>query len=583
MANKKSKGKRFLVISNRLPVSIRRTRKGLQVIQSPGGLATGLRTLQTMGDLHFIGWPGLTPDNADEKEKIVSLLKEQNCHPVFLSSTELEKFYYGFSNKTLWPLFHYFPSYCNYEEAEWLSYKRVNQKFLSVLLGLADSKDTFWVHDYHLMLFPSLLRQIFPNCAMGYFLHIPFPSSEVFRLLPWGKEILNGILGADLIGFHTFEYARHFMSSVLRLLGYEHELGWIQVGKQKVKVDNFPMGIDVKHIESLLEKPSFKREFQKRSAHLGGKKRKIVLSIDRLDYTKGVPQRLESIEYFLSKFPNWHKKFILIMLCVPSRTKVKQYSLLKEEVDKLVGRINGRFGRPDWIPIHYMYRSLPFEKLLPLYSMADVALVTPLRDGMNLVAKEYIGAKPDNRGVLIVSETAGVAAELGEALVINVNNREDTAYALKKALEMKPEEQKSRNELMRSRLFEYDIFKWTKSFVDSIQEVKKVQAQKQQHRLNKEFSHRLLSKYEKGRNRLLLLDYDGTLTSFTKEPDQAKPDLRLKKLLHLLAKNPKNTLVIVSGRDKSTLEKWLGEIPGGLIAEHGAWIKRITNPLGKAR
>jgi len=572
--NKRSQNK-IIVVSNRLPVTINKKKDGLKIQQSPGGLSTCLHSIQEEGKAIFVGWPGYWPANDEEKRYIEkSLINHYHSYPVFISPAEISKYYYGFTNRTLWPLFHYFSTYCAYEESEWEAYKKVNQKFFQKVSELSSSQDIFWIHDYHLMLLPALIRKSFPQSAIGFFLHIPFPSSEVFRVLPWREEILEGLLGADLLGFHTYEYARHFLSSVLRLLGYEHEFGAILVDNRIVKVENFPMGIDSLHLEELLQQSSIQKEIKKLEEKIWTQKRKIILSVDRLDYTKGIAQRLKGIELFLEKNPKWHNRFTYIMLCVPSRTKVKHYSLLKEEVDSMVGRINGRFGIPGWIPIHYMYRSLPFEKLLPLYSVADVALVTPLRDGMNLVAKEYVASKKDNRGVLVLSETAGAASELGEALLVNVNNKEDLEAALTQALEMSAEEQKKGMESMRKRLFEYDVFHWAKSFVERIKDAKEIQAQHEHQKLNEEWKRKLISDFKKSKNRLLLLDYDGTLVTFTMKPEQAKPDVGLKRLLYSLVRDPLNTLVIVSGRDRATIEHWLGKIPCGLVAEHGAWIKK---------
>jgi trehalose 6-phosphate synthase/phosphatase len=572
--NKKLNGK-IIFISNRLPASITKKKDGLKIQQSPGGLATCFRSLQEEGKAVFVGWPGYWPANDKEKKIIENdLIDNHQSYPVFISPTEMSKYYYGFSNRTLWPLFHYFSTYCGFEESEWEAYKRVNQKIFQKVFELAGPQDILWVHDYHLMLLPSLIREALPHSSIGFFLHIPFPSSEVFRVLPWRKEILEGFLGADLIGFHTYEYARHFLSSVLRLLEYEHEFGTIHVGNRIVKVENFPMGIDPHRLEELLHQPLVQKEIKNLEKKICSEKRKIILSVDRLDYSKGIPQRLKGIELFLEENSDWHERFTYIMLCVPSRTKVRQYSLQKEEIDQLVGKINGRFGRPGWIPIHYMYRSLPFEKLLPLYYLSDIAFITPLRDGMNLVAKEFVASRINNKGVLVLSETAGAASELGESLLVNVNNKGDLAAALAQALDMSEEEQAVRIEPMRKRLYENDVFHWARSFVEGIKDVKKIQAQCEHQMLNEEWKKKLVSDFRKSKNRLLLLDYDGTLVTFADKPDQAKPDNELMRLLVSLGKNPHNTLVIVSGRDRATLDQWLGKIPSGLVAEHGAWIKK---------
>lgn len=575
MEDKKFQDSKIIVVSNRLPVSVSKKSKEFKFKQSPGGLATGLRSLQQKKKTIFIGWPGYTTSKEKEKEIIEERLKkEHSCYPVFLSSNELDKYYYGFANKTLWPLFHYFSEEPSFEESEWEAYKKVNQKFFKKVVEIGSPKDIYWIHDYHLMLLPRLIREGLPQSAIGFFLHIPFPSSELFRILPWRTEVIDGLLGADLIGFHAYEYARHFLSSALRLRGYEHELGSIRVDNRIVKVENFPLGIDVKQFKTLLGQEKIEKQIQEFGERIDAQNKKVILSVDRLDYTKGIPHRLKGFEHFLKKHPKWHGKVVYLMLCVPSRTQVKAYSELKEEVDRLVGEINGRFGAPGWMPVYYMYRSLPFEKLLPLYSVSDIALVTPVRDGMNLVAKEFVASRREHRGVLILSETAGAVAELGEAITINVNSKEEIAQALNHALHMSEKEQESRLKAMEKRLWDYDVYKWTQSFIERIKEVKKIQYQREHRKLNERLKKKLVSDYKKSKKRLLLLDYDGTLISFSSRPEEAKPDLELLRILLALAKNPKNTLVLISGRDRLTMERWLGEIPCSMVAEHGAWVKK---------
>lgn len=570
----KSPNRKIIVVSNRLPVSIHKRKGEINVVQSPGGLATGLRRLQSEQKVNFIGWPGCIPESPKEQAHIEErLISQHHCYPVFLTRDEIEKYYYGFSNRTLWPLFHYFSTYCTFEESEWKAYEKVNQKFFQEALKIGKKDDIFWVHDYHLMLLPHLIRSSLPDSAIGFFLHIPFPSSEIFRILPWRNEILQGLLGASLVGFHTYEYARHFLSSTLRLLGHEHEFGTISLEDRIVKVDNFPLGVDAKYIEELLQHTSTQKEILRFKKIIGADDKTIILSVDRLDYSKGIPQRLKAFELFLSKNPGWHNKIVYLMLCVPSRTKVKDYILLKQEVDGLIGKINGRFGNPGWMPVYYMYRSLPFEKLIPLYVIADVAFITPIRDGMNLVAKEYVATRTENRGVLILSGTAGAADELSEAITVNVYNKEEIADALSEALQMSEDEQTERMKLMRQRIVEYDVHHWTNSFISGIKETKIIQSKLESRKLDSTWTAKLCSAFKKGKQRLFLFDYDGTLISFAKRPDEAKPDLKLKRLLLLIAKSSKNTLVIVSGRKRKTLEHWLGDIPCGLVAEHGAWIR----------
>jgi len=565
---------RLIIASNRLPVAISKKKGKVTIQPSPGGLATALRALQTEKEVVFIGWPGYTPESRKEQDSIESILREQhNCCPVFLTRGEIDKFYYGFANRTLWPLFHYFTSYCTFEKSEWEAYQKVNQKFFKAIIQDSNESDTFWVHDYHLMLLPHLLRTYFPKTNIGFFLHIPFPSSEIFRILPWRNAVLEGMLGSDLVGFHTYEYARHFLSSVLRLLGHENEFGAVSIEDRIVEVDNFPMGVDAQNIMTLLQQESTRDDIKKFQKTVGKKDRKVILSVDRLDYSKGIPNRLQAFETFLSRYPKWREKLIYIMLCVPSRTKVRDYAILKQEVESLVGKINGRFGNPDWMPVYYLYRSFPFERLLPLYAIADIALVTPVRDGMNLVAKEYVAARTDDSGVLILSGTAGAEAELGEALVVNVYSKEDMVEALVQAMEMSREEQKRRMRTMRHRIIDYDIHYWTRSFISRIEGMRNLKSKREHRKLTDMWKKRLLSDYHSSKRNLLLFDYDGTLISFAGKPEDAKPDVELKRLLLLLAKRRKNHLAIVSGRDRLTMEQWLGDIPCTLVAEHGAWIR----------
>lgn len=584
MPSAKQKPGRIIIVSNRLPVTITKRTGKITIQPSPGGLATALRTLQSDKEVVFFGWPGYIPKNRNEQEYIDSILREKHsCLPIFLTRNEIDKYYYGFANRTIWPLFHYFTSYCTFEKSEWEAYRNVNQKFFKKIIQDSTKTDTFWVHDYHLMLLPHLLRTYFPRTNIGFFLHIPFPSSEIFRILPWRNEVLEGMLGADLIGFHTYEYARHFLSSALRLLGHENEFGAISIKDRIVMVDNFPMGVDAQNIMTLLQQKSTRNDIIKFQKTLGKKDRKVILSVDRLDYSKGMPHRLQAFENFLSRYTQWHEKLVYLMLCVPSRTKVRDYILLKREVESLVGKINGRFGNANWMPVHYLYRSLPFKQLLPLYAIADIALVTPVRDGMNLVAKEYVAARTDDSGVLVLSGTAGAEAELGEALVVNVHSPEEIVDALIQALEMPEEEQRRRMRTMRQRIIDYDIQHWTRSFISGIEKMKDLKFQREYRKLTDKLKKRLFSDYRSSQKRLLLFDYDGTLISFARKPEDAKPDVELKRLLLLLAKKRKNHLAIISGRDRLTMEQWLGDIPCALVAEHGAWIRLNARSSWKAQ
>ncbi len=563
---------RLLIVSNRLPVTVSKRGSSIKLQSSVGGLATGLDSFHKSFKSSWIGWPGYVTGNIEKEKRIIRRkLKDKNCYPIFLSNYDIENYYHGFCNKIIWPLFHYFTQRVTYDQKYWLAYKRVNQQFCDTISKMMKPKDSIWIHDYQLMLLPNLLREKNPEATIGFFLHIPFPSSEVFRLLPYRTEIIDGILGADLIGFHTHDYVHHFAESVRRLLGYEYTLGEINACHRKVKVDAFPMGIDYHRFNKAIHEESVNKEINRLRRRLGD--RIIIVSIDRLDYTKGIPERLEAFDLFLEKNPEYRKKITLILVAVPSRTSVEHYALLKRQVDEVISRINGKYSDIGWVPIWYLYRYMPFEKLAPLYSIGDIALITPLRDGMNLIAKEFIASKINHKGVLILGEMAGAAQELGEAIIVNPNNKDEIAGAIKQALMMSPEEQIRRNKIMQRRLQRYNVRRWAHDFMERLRHTKRIQQDSCMSRLNWELTSKLLEDYNKSRKRLMLLDYDGTLISFTENPEDAKPDEEIMKILRFLTDEIENEVVIVSGRRRDTLDEWFQNVNVSLIAEHGVWTK----------
>jgi trehalose 6-phosphate synthase/phosphatase len=565
---------KLLTISNRLPVTVVKKDGELKFQPSVGGLATGLASFYASQPSAWIGWPGITAPkiNATDRQSIIQRLAEANCHPIFLSDYEIENFYHGFSNKTIWPLFHYFPLYSVRRTAYWAAYERVNEKFCNLTVEIAKPGDVIWIHDYHLMLLPQMIRRRLPDASIGFFLHIPFPAFDVFRLLPWRKELLEGLLSADLVGFHTYGYVSHFLNSVRRLLGYENRWGQINVGNRVAKADIFPMGIDYEHFANAATSPEVQREASRIRKRVGD--RKIILSVDRLDYTKGIVERLEAYELFLARNPKYRGKVTLVMVTVPSRTAVGTYAVLKQHVDELVGRIVGKYGAVGWNPVWYLYRSLPFQSLVSYYVAADVALVTPLRDGMNLVAKEYVATRAEGTGVLILSEMAGAVEEMGEAIVVNPYDRDNVAEAIRNALEMPQKMQVEQNRLMQKRLRHYNVTAWARSFVKELEEVKCVQRDLSTRSIAGNIEKQLLARYRRAQHRLLLLDYDGTMVPFADRPEYAQPDGELLDILRRLAGKRKTEVVVISGRDREVLDSWLGELDINLIAEHGAWIKR---------
>lgn len=572
-----------IIISNRLPVQLQISNGTINAIPSVGGLATGMKSVHSGGESLWIGWSGLTDEETppELEEKIDKALKENGCAKVKLNANDIDGFYYGFSNRTIWPLFHYFLEYSEFELDFWDTYKSVNQKFADAIIEQSEENDTIWIHDYQLMLVPQMVREKRPDTSIGFFLHIPFPSYEIFRTLPWREEILEGLLGSDLIGFHTYDYERHFLSSVRRLLGLEVSFNEIYMDNRAIKVDSFPMGIDYKkfHDAALAHEQKYnedRSDFQLRldSHKASAPDTKLILSIDRLDYSKGIAKRLNAFEYFLKKYPEHHEKVRLIILAVPSRSNVPQYQLLKKEIDELVGRINGELSTINWTPIWYFYRSLPFENLIDLYTSSDIAWLTPLRDGMNLVAKEYIATRTDRTGVLILSEMAGSANEMNEALLINPNNFEEQADTLKQAINMPKEEQMDRNTFLQNRLERYNVEVWANEFMNSLNEKRDLGRAFVSQKMSKEILSRIVKKYTKAKKRLLFLDYDGTLAGFHKDPQKASPDEELYDLLDQLHEQDNTTLFLISGRDKQTFGRWFQSKKYNMIVEHGVWISK---------
>ena len=577
-----------IIISNRLPVQLQISDGGLQAIPSVGGLATGMKSVHSDGESLWIGWSGLTDEEIPDglESEIDKALEEHGCSKVRLTKKEVNGFYFGFSNRTVWPLFHYFMEYSEFELSNWEIYEAVNQKFANAILEVAEEDDVIWVHDYQLMLVPEMVRKQRPEVSIGFFLHIPFPSYEIFRTLPWRREVLRGLLGSDLIGFHTYDYERHFLSSVRRLLGLEVSFNEIHLEERIVKVDSFPMGIDYKKFHQAAldhsklkagEESDLKRRLNTHKASTPNAK--FFLSIDRLDYTKGIAKRINAFEYFLQKYPEYKEKVRLIILAVPSRSKVPQYQKLKKEIDELVGRINGELSTVSWTPIWYFYRSLPFDNLIDLYTSCDIAWLTPIRDGMNLVAKEYIATRTDQSGVLILSEMAGSANEMNEALLINPNNFEQIADALHQAINMPKEEQVSRNVPMQKRLERYNVEKWANDFMDSLKLQKKQDFSFVARRLSIDQTNTLMKDYRKAGNRILFLDYDGTLAGFKNDPQKASPDSELLDLLDELHKQTRTDIFLISGRDKDTFTRWFEGKQYSMIVEHGVWIAEKGEPF----
>jgi trehalose 6-phosphate synthase/phosphatase len=568
---------RLVIVSNRLPFTVC-LKDGLPCFEvSSGGLTSGLCSYLERAaasaaqrlDFVWVGWPGASVPPEHQAAVSQHAGATFNASPVFLPEESVERFYHGFCNRTLWPLFHYFPSLTRYEQEYWDEYKRVNQVFCDALLDVLRPDDLVWIHDYHLMLLPRLIRERFPDLAIGFFLHIPFPSFEVFRLLPgtWRSEIIEGLLGANLIGFHTHDYTRYFPGCVLRTVGCEHQLGTLTLRDRVVKVDTFPMGIDFEKFARAARCAETEAGVAKlRDKCLG---QRVIFSVDRLDYTKGLINRLRGYELFLKRNPSAHGKVVFVLSVAPSRTGVGAYQRIKQEIEQSVGRIVGAYGNVRWTPLIYQYRNLSFDEIVVMYRLCDVALITPLRDGMNLVAKEFVASRPDQTRVLILSEMAGAAKEMGEAIIISPFHASEIALAIEQALAVPAEEQVKRNAIMQERLRRYDVNRWADDFIQALLATQKADAAQRARALMGKAHTALVQQYQTAAHRALLLDYDGTLVPFVGQPNLARPDAELLGLLSALGADPANEVLIVSGRPRGDLEEWFGHLPLALVAEHG--------------
>lgn len=566
--------KQTLIVSNRLPVSVKRGQNGIEVYPSAGGLATGLSTYANKKGNLWIGWPGLPADDLTEKEKqtISQLLSGYHCRPVFLTQKQIDDFYSGYSNSILWPFLHQLEADYSHEEKQWKAYRDVNELFAEAIIALSEPGSTIWVHDYQLMLLPKLLRDHRPTDKIGFFLHIPFPPISHFSTLKHGSAIVRGILGSDLAGFHTKKYAAHFIDACSALTNAIPTNDGIALKDRAVRIAEFPIGIDYVKFAGATKEQAVQKELRKLKRAYAGQR--VVLTVDRLDPTKGFIERLEAYDTFLSETPEIRGKVTMIMLAVPSREDVKAYQDLKVNVDKYVRNINKKFGTRTWQPIVYMYKSVPFEYLSALYQLADIAFIAPIRDGMNLVAKEYVASQSNKQGILILSQSAGAAEELKDALLVSHNKPRTLVAALKKAVTMPRKELKQRIKALQDATAANTIHNWAGDFMQALNtplpgtRVPNLTPLRQEN---------LVRNYQSATSRLLLLDYDGVLAPFVKDPGDAAPSKEIMSILKRLARTPHTDLVIISGRSHHDLETWFGKLPITLVAEHGSEIRRADN------
>jgi len=572
---------RLIVVSNRLPLTLRKGDDGQWTTErSSGGLASAMNPLLRRSGGGWIGWAGSVGHEGDQQQQR-SILRDwaekEQYFAVELPEDIATGFYEGYSNQTLWPVFHNFPSQLKFDAKDWEAYVEANRIFCQALVERYKPGDLVWVHDYQLMLLPQMLRQQLPDAAIGFFLHITFPSSEIFPILPRREELLEGLLGADLVAFQTHGHLQQFRSALLRVLGFESKIAEVAVGGRPIRLEAHPIGIAPEGYTDLANRDeTTARHYEEWVARYRG--RRVLLAVDRLDYTKGIPERLRAYAHLLRTYPELREKVILIQIAVPTREGIETYQDLRTEVNRLVGEINGKLGTPDWTPVVYINRSIERAELVALYKLADVCWVGSLRDGMNLVAKEYVACKPEGDGVLVLSEFAGAAAEMGEALLINPFDEERTASTIERALALEEEERRQRMKRLHGRILRNDVFRWGDRFLAALQDAVSARGRYSDTQPKRLRTGEVLDAYSRGRRRLLVLDYDGTLVPFARQPWQAVPPPAVLRLLTSLTAEPRNCVVLTSGRKEEDLDQWFGGITGlWLMAEHGAELKPPLN------
>ncbi|TVU20585.1 hypothetical protein EJB05_36799 [Eragrostis curvula] len=567
---------RLLVVANRLPVSANRRGEDQWSLEiSAGGLVSALLGVKDV-DAKWIGWAGVNVPDEVGQRALTKALAEKRCIPVFLDEEIVHQYYNGYCNNILWPLFHYLglpqedrlATTRNFE-SQFDAYKRANQMFADVVYQHYQEGDVIWCHDYHLMFLPKCLKDHDINMKVGWFLHTPFPSSEIYRTLPSRLELLRSVLCADLVGFHTYDYARHFVSACTRILGLEGTPEGVEDQGRLTRVAAFPIGIDSDRFKRAIELPAVKRHINELTQRFAG--RKVMLGVDRLDMIKGIPQKILAFEKFLEENPDWNDKVVLLQIAVPTRTDVPEYQKLTSQVHEIVGRINGRFGTLTAVPIHHLDRSLDFHALCALYAVTDVALVTSLRDGMNLVSYEYVACQGSKKGVLILSEFAGAAQSLGAgAILVNPWNITEVADSIRHALTMPSDEREKRHRHNYAHVTTHTAQDWAETFVCELNDtVAEAQLRTRQ--------------VPPVAENLFIMGFNSTLTepvesSGRRGGDQIKemelklhPDL--KGPLKALCEDEHTTVIVLSGSDRSVLDENFGEFNMWLAAEHGMFLR----------
>jgi len=571
-----SRTRDLVIASNRLPVKLTLDGGEWRRSLSAGGLASALSGLKEESDFLWVGWPGCEVDTR-QQDGVREALRRDDLVPVFLDQAQEDHYYHGVCNQALWPLCHYFTDKIEFNQESWIHYVEVNRQFADEIARVSARGARVWIHDFHLMLVPRFLREARPDLTIGFFLHIPFPSSEIYRVLPVREELLEGILGADYIGFHTLDYARHFRAACLRILGLDSEHNVLHVRGRQIGIGAHPIGINLPSFLAALKSPEADESLANLESQYGN--RRVILGVERLDYTKGVLLKLQAFERLLAKRPDLAREVTLLQILVPSRLETPEYRELKREIEEYVGRINGIYGAPGVTPVEYMHRNLPIEELAALYRFANVGMVTPVRDGMNLVAQEFVlcqdtapQATNAHRGILVLSEFAGAAQSLPRALMTNPWDIESTAEALATALEMGSDDRRERMSMMAEVVRKLECGSWAKKFLRQLDKSAASGRALQPRLIADDALAQLVEQFAAAHSRLLFLDYDGTLTEIVRNPEDAAPDRELLGILADLSSSRAVEIHIISGRHRRDLDSWFGHLRVHLAAEHGfAW------------
>jgi trehalose 6-phosphate synthase/phosphatase len=537
-------------------------------------LVAVLEPLLRDGSARWLGWPGEggANDGSSERSRVLRGWEPAGYLSVDLPADIVRAFYEGYSNDTLWPLLHGFPDRVVLDPASWPAYRTANERFAAEVHANVGSSSVVWVHDYQLMLVPELVRAMKPDATIGFFLHVPFPASDIFRMLPEREQVLTGILGADLIGFQTHADLHEFRRTVLTVLGIESQMEQVEVDGRVVRMGVFPIGIVPGEWAQILAA----RRVQQRVEQLRDRYRgqQLILAVDRLDYTKGIPERLRAYRRLLRDDPGRRGRVTLVQVAIPTRERVPRYRELRRQVNDLVAEISGEFGTPDWTPIVHMLRGVSRPELAALFAAADVAWITSLRDGMNIVAKEFVACQSRDPGVLIVSEFAGVAQELGEGLRVNPYDEIASAAAIGRALDMPRDERSERMAALADRVVDGNAAAWRDRFIRSLRQAAYERDERRRTEAPRLDTGALVEAVKRS-GALLCIDYDGTLVEIAPRPENARPPRRVLDVMRRLSTISDGLRVaLLSGRRADDLERWFGDVPGlWLAAEHGAVLR----------